>query len=284
MPDEAYPLSDEQLAAYREEGYLHLAGVYTAEEVDRLRELIAADLASGGWADAPHATDSVTTDIYERIPELTDIVFDARYLSAMRQLFGGREEAVVLAEPAVHRGRYYYWHKDSTFLDEQNEDFHWRDGFAAAMTVMYLQANHPDYGGGITVVPRTHRDPDFYHTIPRMSLAERALLKAKKIAGRSHFDRLDRHPDLHPIASAKGDVLVLDMRLDHKGTPALKPAPEEKFGIMNIACRGRATAEHLRAALRRRPSGYYREYLAAQPDTTPQLERKGREHDITIQL
>ncbi|MEL6276658.1 MAG: hypothetical protein AAFU03_16285, partial [Bacteroidota bacterium] len=131
----------------------------------------------------------------------------------------------VLAEPAVHRSRYYYWHKDSTFLDEQGEDYHWQSDFQAAMTVLYLQENHPDYGGGITVVPRTHTEPDFYHRIPKMNLVQRGVLKAKKIAGVSHFDKLDKHPQLHQIASKKGDLLVLDMRVDHKGTPAKKPVP-----------------------------------------------------------
>ena len=278
----AYALTDDQRRQYRDDGYLHLRGVYAPADIDRARALIEAYEASGGWDAAPHANDGVTTDIYERLPELADIVFNDRYLDAMRQLFA--PEPVVLAEPAIHRGRYYYWHKDSTFLDELGEDFHWREDFAAAMTVMYLQGNHPDYGGGITVVPRTHRDPDFYHRIPAMSTLERAVLKGKKMLGRSHFDRLDRHPELHPIASEKGDLLVLDMRIDHKGTPALKPVPYQKYGIMNIACAGEATAERLRAALRRRPSGYYREYLASQPDTTPQLQRLEAQHGVKIRL
>ena len=278
----AYPLSDDQLRLYREVGYLHLPEVYTEAAIDRARALIEEYEVNGGWYSAPHATEGVTTDIYERLPELADIVFNERYLSAMAQLFA--PEPVLLAEPAIHRGRYYYWHKDSTFLDEQGEDFHWQADFAAAMTVMYLQENHPEFGGGISVVPRTHRDPDFYHRIPQMSMLERAVLKGKKVLKRSHFDRLDQHPALHPIASKKGDLLVLDMRIDHKGTPAIKPVPYQKYGIMNIACQGMETANRLRAALRRRPSGYYREYLASQPDTTPQLQRLEAEHGVTIRL
>ena len=279
----AYPISEAQQRQYAEQGYVSLAGVYTPEDIQRARELIEADIASGAWDAAPYANEGVTTDIYERMPALARIVFNEAYLSAMSQLFGG-SEAVVLAEPAVHRGRYYYWHKDSTFLDELGEDFHWRPDFAAAMTVMYLQANHAKYGGGITVVPGTHREPDFYHTIPGMSLAQRVVLKAKKLAGVSHFDKLDKHPELHPIASAAGDLLVLDMRVDHKGTPALKPTPLKKYGIMNIACRGEGTAERLRGALRRRPSGYYSEYLASQPETTPVLEEVEAGSGVRIRL
>ena len=275
-------LTPQQITDYRERGYLHLPGVYSAADVARARDLIEEYRTAGGWESAPHHDEGVTTDVYERIPELADIVFNDHYLGAMAELFG--PEPVVLAEPAIHRGRYYYWHKDSTFLDELGEDFHWRPDFSAAMTVLYLQENHPDYGGGITVVPRTHREPDFYHRIPRMNLLERAALKTRKLTKTSHFDRLDQHPELHEIRTAVGDLLVLDMRVDHKGTPARRPVPYVKYGIMNIACRGEATAERLRAALRRRPSGYYRNYLASQPRQTPVLERLERGSPVKLWL
>ena len=264
-------LSTQQVNTYWTEGYLHLRGVYTVEEIQRARDLIEEDIAQGGWASAPVHNEGITTDIFERMPELANIVFNDNYLQAIKDLFA--PDPILLAEPAVHRSRYYYWHKDSTFLDEQGESFHWQTDFQAAMTVMYLQANHPDYGGGITVVPGTHKNPDFYHTIPKMNLIQRGILKAKKILKRSHFDLLDQHPQLLSIPTEVGDVLILDMRLDHKGTPAKKPAPATKYGIMNIACSGEKTAEALRNALRKRPSKYYAEYLAKEPKTTPVLQK-----------
>ncbi|MEM7572552.1 MAG: phytanoyl-CoA dioxygenase family protein [Bacteroidota bacterium] len=275
-------LTAEQIDHYRREGYLHVPGVYSEANIAEARRLIEADIASGGWASAPYHNEGVTTDIYERIPELADIVWNDKYLWAMEDLFG--PQLVMLAEPAIHRSRYYYWHKDSTFLDEQGEDFHWKADFQAAMTVLYLQPNHPDYGGGISVVPRTHRDPDFYHRIPQMSLVERALLKGKKILKRSHFDRLDQHPELNAIASQTGDLLVLDMRIDHKGTPAKKPVPYTKYGIMNIACTGQQTAANLRRALRKRPAKYYAAYLAKEGDTTPKLEEIAARSGVEILL
>jgi hypothetical protein len=105
-------------------------GVYTPADIERARELIEADVASGGWESAPHHDDGVT---------------------------------------------------------------HWKPYFEAAMTVLYLQPNHPEFGGGITVVPETHKEPDFYHRIPKMRMVERGILKAQKIAGISHFDKLDKH-------------------------------------------------------------------------------------------
>ncbi|PHI20929.1 hypothetical protein CEQ90_06070 [Lewinellaceae bacterium SD302] len=275
-------LSQQQVDHYYQKGYVHVPAVYTPEAVDRARELIEEDVATGGWTSAPHHDEGVTTDIYERMPELAEIVFNENYLRAMDDIFG--KEAIVLAEPAIHRGRYYYWHKDSTFIDEQGEDYHWKKDFQAAMTVLYLQPNHPEFGGGITVVPETHTEPDFYHRIPKMSMVERGILKAQKIAGISHFDKLDKHPRLHQIQSEKGDLLVLDMRVDHKGTPAIKPVPYTKYGIMNIACTGEQTAERLRATLRRRSSGYYKNYLAKEPRTTPVLEKIGKEKGSTIWL
>ncbi|PPK84228.1 phytanoyl-CoA dioxygenase PhyH [Neolewinella xylanilytica] len=262
---------------YQQQGYYLASEVYTPEDIARIRQLIERHEADGGWAAAPNSNDHLTTDIYERIPGLAEIIFNDRYLAVIAELFG--PDPIILAEPAIHKSRYYFWHKDSTFIDEQAEAYHWQDDFAASMTVLYLQDNHPDYGGGITLVPGTHHDPDFYHRIAHMSLLERGLLKAKKIAGISHFDRMERHPDKVAIPSKAGDVLILDMRLDHKGTPAKKPSPHTKYGIMNIACRGEATAQSLRRTLRNRPSAYYNDYLAGQPLQTPALEavsgRKG---------
>ncbi|MEL6394045.1 MAG: hypothetical protein AAFR97_14975, partial [Bacteroidota bacterium] len=107
-------LTQDQVDHYRQEGYLHVPSVYSTEDIDRSRALIEADIKNGGWASAPYHNEGVTTDIYERIPELADIVWNEAYLQVMEDLFG--PDLVMLAEPAVHRSRYYYWHKDSTFL------------------------------------------------------------------------------------------------------------------------------------------------------------------------
>lgn len=273
-------LTQDQITQYHTQGYLHLPAVYTPGEVDRCRALIEEDQASGGWAAAPYATDTVTADVYERIPELARIVFNDNYVAATRQLFA--PEPILIAEPAIHKSRYYYWHKDSTFISAQGQDYHNTDEFRAAMTVFYLQENHPDYGGGISLIPRTQRTHDWFATVPNMNLAQRAWLKAQKTLRRSPFDRLDRHPDLRPIPTAVGDVLFLDMRLDHKGTPAKRPSPVTKYGIMNIACQGRATADRLRATLRNRPGPYYRRYLSHQPEVTPTLATIAQDQNIEI--
>lgn len=275
-------LTSGQVEAYHRDGFVVVPGLVPPDDVARARALIEADLASGAWASAPYAGADVTTDVYERMPELAEIVLSRPYVRAMDDLFG--PDAWILAEPAIHRGRYYGWHKDSTFLDEQGERFHWQDDFAAAMTVLYLQDNHPAYGGGLTVVPGTQHAPDVYHRVSAMGPAARAWLRVQKALRVSHGDRLDRHPALHPIPSSAGDLIVLDMRVDHRGTPARKAPPVPKYGIMNIACRGEATARRLSAALRRRPSGYYRDYLAQQPERTPVLERLAREHDAQLIL
>jgi hypothetical protein len=74
------------------------------------------------------------------------------------------------------------------------------------------------------------------------------------------------------------------MRVNHKGTSKLKPVPYPKYGIMNIACTGEATAERLRSSLRNRGSGYYKNYLRNEPKTTPILEEIGKELRSTIWL
>ena len=77
---------------------------------------------------------------------------------------------------------------------------------------------------------------------------------------------------------------MIDLRLDHRRTPARRPPQAEKSGVMNIACARRATARRLRDALRRRPTSYSGEYLAHQPLTTPVLERIAHEQGTRLVL
>ena len=275
-------LNEKEIEQYFDLGYLHVPNVYTPEEVEQCRAIIDEDQVSGGWQTAPYSTDSVTTDIYERLPALSNIIFNSNYVSIVKQLFA--EEPIIIAEPAVHKSRYYYWHKDSTFITEQGEDYHLNKKFQAAMTVMYLQENHPDFGGGITLIPGSQWTEDYPARIPEMSLLERGVLKLKKTLRLSYFDKLDQHKDLLPIPTKLGDVLFIDMRLDHKGTPAKKASPLTKYGIMNIACKGEEDARKLQRTLRNRDSGYYKNYLRHEPDCTPVLKELSDKHDVKIIL
>jgi len=146
-------LTQHQIDSYFSTGYLHVRDVYSRGDIDKIRALLAMALEDGTWKSAPHYNEGVTTDIFRTMPELVDLIFTEKYVQIFKDLLG--PEMVILPEPAMHRNRFYYWHKDSTFLDEQGETFHWNNDFQAIMAAMYLQDNDDEYGGGLTVVPNT---------------------------------------------------------------------------------------------------------------------------------
>ncbi len=264
-------LTQQEVDQYYEQGWVLCKQVYSEADVERTRAIIEQMRADGTWEKAPHYSDTLTTDIYNLVPELATIVFNENYIQAMKDLFG--EQVTILPEPGIHRNRYFSWHKDSSFLDALGEDYHWDEDFHATMTVMYLQANSKQYGGGISIVPKTQRDADFYHKVEQMNLAERAVLKAKKTLGVSHFNKMENHPDKVWIPSEKGDVIVIDLRLDHKGSDITdtKNRPYDKYGIMNIACKQPHHADKLRLSLKERPSGYYSKYLKFADELSPKV-------------
>lgn len=274
-------LSQKQIDEYFSTGCLHVKNVYTPESVDKIRDILAKAISDGTWSSAPHHNEGVTTDIFRTMPDLIDLIFTKKYIQVFKDLLGS--EMVILPEPAIHRNRFYYWHKDSTFLDEQEETFHWNDDFQAIMAAMYLQDNDDEYGGGLTVVPHTQRNRDLYHKIPKMNIAERAILKLKKILGMSFFDRLEKDPKLTNIQSMKGDIVLIDIRLDHKGTtPKKKRENYDKFAYFNFVMDSNTYTADVIRCMRARPSGYFKEYLKQDKKLPKKLIDKSKELNFNI--
>ncbi len=274
-------LTEEQIQSYFETGCLHVKNVYSRSSIDKIRLLLAKAIEDGTWNSAPHYNEGVTTDIFRTMPELVDLIFTERYIQIFKDLLG--DEMVILPEPAMHRNRFYYWHKDSTFLDEQGETFHWNQDFQAIMAAMYLQDNDDEYGGGLTVVPNTHHNQDQYHKIPKMNLLQRGILKMQKIMGISFFDKLEKDPALTNLQSMKGDVVLIDIRLDHKGTtPKKRRKDYDKFAYFNFVLdSNKYTADVIRC-MRARPSGYFTEYLQHDKSLPEALIQKSKELDFNI--
>lgn len=274
-------LRQSQIEQYFNTGCLHVKNVYSVEAVDKIRDLLAKALDDGTWTSASHHNEGVTTDIFRTMPELVDLIFTERYIQVFKDLLGS--EMVILPEPAIHRNRFYYWHKDSTFLDEQGETFHWNDDFQAIMAAMYLQDNDNEYGGGLTVVPNTHQNRDPYHKISKMNLFQRGFLKLQKMMGVSFFDKLEKDPGLTNLQSMKGDIVLIDIRLDHKGTTPIKRRENyDKFAYFNFVLDSdKYTADVIRC-MRARPSGYFTEYLKHDKDLPQAIIDKSKELDFNV--
>lgn len=273
-------LTQEQVDFYFINGYLHVKDVYEPSVIDQIRDIFGKSLEDGKWEEAPYYNEGITTNIYSLFPELIPLVFNDKYIQILHDLFG--KDCVTLPEPAIHRNRYYYWHKDSTFLDEQRETFHWNDDFQAIMSAMYFQENHPEYGGGITVIPKTQNKPDQFWKANKANIVQRAFLRLQKKLGISFFDRMENHKEKYFIPSEKGDLVILNLKIDHKGTTPSKVSPYEKFAIFNIVCSDEKYVDQINTCLRRRPSGYYRQYLVHEKEIPQALQEHLKEKELKI--
>ena len=101
-----YTLSAEQIASFRESGYLHLDAITTADEVERLRGIFdrlfaeragwekgkSFDLAGNDDADAAPVLPQILNPV-EFAPELAETQFRINALAIARQLRSRPEES-----------------------------------------------------------------------------------------------------------------------------------------------------------------------------------------------
>lgn len=276
-------ITEQQRNFFYEEGYLLIKGLFNNEVISNIRSIIEAGLKNGKWKQAHYHTKNITTDIYNLFPELVDLIFTEKYIQIMKDLLG--DSCAIILEPAVHRNSYGYWHKDSSYLSLQNETFHLNDDFACAQTAIYLQDNHSEYGGGLTVIPKTQNSPNKFTYLYEMNLLDRIVLKIKKTLKISIFDKLENSKDLINLPSEAGDLIIFNYGLDHKGTPALKKdVKKDKLVLYNAFVNKLNYAKKQRDCLKKIKSDYSQIYLAQNNKLTPQLETKSEELNIEMLL
>src|SRR5262249_49635520 len=120
-------------------------------------------------------------------------------------------------------------HTDTTALESAGWMFHRSPGFRAVVMGIYLQDNN-EFGGGIRVVPGSHRQPDPYIELIKKKNAYRAAVQKslikrtlKRVSRGRMFDwrdeRIDNVPGQIDLPTRAGDVAMWDMRLMHRASP-----------------------------------------------------------------
>lgn len=217
-----------------ETGYAIARGVVPEADLaallDACRRLTAAD---DGWA-APAS--AVCAD-----PIAGGALFGPRALAAVEALLG--PEFVLLPSVTVRKNVYVDWHIDAAFRTDLG-------GIGVEPTfvqcAIYAQANDAESGGGLSIVPGSHR---------------RVLVEGALFAPARCLDVLGQS---EPIASAPGDLVLWDARALHASTPPRGRRPAERYGLFASFARRDAAhgrfVEHLRRrASERRRDGDERE-------------------------
>lgn len=209
-------------------GYAHIPSIFSADDVARLRE--SADRVTASPSDFPGDTDDHARfgtsrgDIYARFPEFQWILFHPPFIEALKALLGS--PVVFIPEQPLHKNFYSNWHRDTSTPRRDKQDFYLRPGFRMAQVAIYLQDNSAQTGGGLDVVPGSHREvhQEWLEDIGTR-IGQNFPLPFKRGRDRltqlltlpSRLPGIFRRPLSLPIRS--GDVVAFDMRIKHRATP-----------------------------------------------------------------
>ena len=189
------PLTSEPPAQIlAERGYAVIRGA-DAAQVDELRRAV---LASHGRSSQPLAS------VLPLFPALVDVLLQSAVTEWLRCALGTPYLMVRFANAASHF--YTPWHTDSADMSGRGRDFAQGPSTLMLTMLLYLQDNRPFSGGGLSVMPGSHRSPDdFIYGVERV------------------------------IATRAGDLLIIDTRLLHRATLGLPqpidPEPKVLFQV-----------------------------------------------------
>jgi hypothetical protein len=167
-----------------------------------------------------------------RLPLVRDVPFRPEVVEVLGGLLGG--QYIVYPNFTTRRNLYVPWHVDVAFRGD-NGGHSERPSFLQC--AVYLQPNDKVVGGGIDVVPGSHKRVKVNDTYY-------APASALEVFARRQL-----------VASAPGDLVIFDGRLLHasSGTEP-RTAPVRKYGIFWTVSRADARSKEVLAHLKMRTS------------------------------
>ena len=250
-------LSSEQIDSFFEDGFILIPQVYTKEEIKYCRDIFINIFKEELWRKAPFSSASIINDIYAFFPDLVDIIFNQKYTDAVHDLLGA--SAYWIPECSVHYNRITDWHKDSSEQELAGVTSHHDVSSPLLQVANYFQDNTKE-GGGLTVIRGSHKNADHFAKMHSPFLPLKVINKLRKMAGRSSFQLADRHQELIDLSIKAGDLLIFDLRIDHRSTfiRGNRNFDTDKFAIFNTFGKGDEVTMDYFSFMKERESGYYR--------------------------
>jgi hypothetical protein len=191
-------MSDELI----DQGYAVLKNVFSGSEILEMRRACERKLGPSEFA-CDNADFRI--DMCNRDDDFRWVAFHTIFLDALRETMQVKKLAFV-PEHSIMRNYYRLgFHRDSQTFREQLKDEHMRlaeDGWLLCRPVIHLQPNSTIRGGGLDVIPRTHKSGSF-DVLPETVF--------------------------HEI----GDVVLFHLDLRHQGTPGFAWDQNEVCRINN---------------------------------------------------
>lgn len=267
----SYTLSEEQVNFFHENGYLLVPNVLSKEEVTWLRTRMLNILGSGDWKKSPYNTEKVIATVFDTFPEFIEPILNEKAIEAVRSVL--KNTPVLMPETAIHYKVYTGWHKDTTCIEKAGESFHQQEEAMILECGYYLQDNN-ELGGGLTVMPGSHKHSDYFvdWTAPKLSFFGRL----KRKLGLYNEEKDTRvNPNAHTIVdipSKAGDLVLFNMKTNHRATIPkngnLLTVPDEKskLAIFNAFASDNAAAHSYYKYISSRTEPFYQSLAHRTPN------------------
>lgn len=148
--------------------------------------------------------------------DFAEIPFSKACTEPLAALLGS--DFVIYPNYTMRADRQTSWHVDNGFLYHNDRDDGEVGRVIHAQCIVYLQDNHPDYGGGLQVLPGSHR-------LQFRRLRERQLeTKIEPGAKRNLAAPVS-------LASRAGDLVIFNGWLMHRSSQGRARSPHHKFSL-----------------------------------------------------
>jgi len=220
------------LEAYETNGYVLLKGMFKSEMAIHLRNYIDAQFSDESEKKPYDIIDdaaigSIKLDVFNRFHEIyRQIFFNTSLVFHLKLLLGN--DLVIIPETGIHKNSFGPWHKDVRMQQNAGLTFHWEEDFHIVTIAFYFQPNTVDYGGGLEVIPQSHK---------------------------IRFPQYPPETKGEHVASEPGDVVIFNHNLDHKASWPSREVPRDstKYSLFICASKNNSHAEKYMAYLKTRP-------------------------------
>ncbi len=244
---------DEMERQFDRDGYVVVSNVLSDKQIRVMRQAIADRISakSTGVYQQPsellqkvytqEPAKGILSDLFVNCPETLDVVCNEKVSTALKVILG--DPFVMLPDSTAHWGYYNILHTDTTTAEQQGWMYHKEDDYRIVVVGIYLQDNQGD-GGGLYLVPGTHKEPDPFVKLRKelpgkQAKLQRSVLKRvlRAVSGNRLYNYekpfLD-HPRGFDVPSKAGDVLIFDMRLLHRSSFPKQKGHTPEGGKMSI--------------------------------------------------
>jgi hypothetical protein len=245
---------------FDEYGFALFKNVFSKDEIllmrAQLRSLISMPSSFPGDWDNGQIFKSLRADIFNRNENLQWIFLKQELSDALRKVIGN--EIAFVPEMVFHYMGFGNWHKDTTSQENANVNFHYEPDSIGVECAIYLQDNSDEFGGGLDVIPGSHK-MKFDPFIKPKGIAEKIISKVIKNDIQEECSK-----KTFRIYSEAGDFIIFNKKLNHRSSPLNNknvPVDKEKMALFFIAgVDNRHLAEYVKFIKTRPDYTYLKDY------------------------